>query len=93
MLFASGGVRGGSEDLFPDAMPGKDGMEDGVWIQEVGAEDGIDGGEGAAEVFRHEFGGHPFVERQGDFPQRGRRLQQGLVVALIGDKAGLRMGN
>ena len=32
-------------------------LQNSLGIQQVGAEDGIDGGEGAAEVFGHEVGG------------------------------------
>ena len=45
------------DDLLPDAMLRKNILQNSLGIQEVGAEDGIDGGEGAAEVFGHEVGG------------------------------------
>ena len=41
--------------LFPDAMVLKNPIEDNFGVEaEVGAEDGVDGGEAAAEVFGHQ---------------------------------------
>ena len=32
-------------------------MQDGFGVQEIGTQDGVDAGEGAAQVFGHEVGG------------------------------------
>ena len=40
--------------LFPDAMIPEDILQDGFGVVEVGAEDLVEGGDGAAEVFGDE---------------------------------------
>ena len=67
--------------LFSDAMLLKDGVEEGFGGEaEVGAEDEIDAGDGAAKVFRHEVGGDGREEGSVNVGEcRGRIFQHFIV--------------
>ena len=56
-------------------------LQNSLGVQEVGAEDGIDGGEGAAEVFGHEVGGDVAGEGSAAIPKRGRCILERFEVA------------
>ena len=43
--------------LFPDAVIPENILQDGFGVDEVGAEDLVEGGDGTAEVFGDEVGG------------------------------------
>ena len=57
MFFATGCKRLSTGGLFPDAMIPEDILQDRFGVDEVGAEDLIERGDGAAEVFGDEVGG------------------------------------
>ena len=59
----------------------KDIVKDFFGIQEVGAKDGVDAGEGAAEVFGHEVGGDVAGEGSAAIPKRGRCILERFEVA------------
>ena len=57
MIFTTGSIRLSTGGLFPDAMIPEDILQDRFGVDEVGAEDLVEGGDGAAEVFGDEVGG------------------------------------
>ena len=46
----------GGDNLLAGAMVSEDMMEDGVGVQQVFSQDGVDAGEGPAQVFGHQIG-------------------------------------
>ena len=56
MRFCDGCIRFISSFLLADAMIPKNILQQGFWVDEVGAEDLVEGGDGAAEVFGDKVG-------------------------------------
>ena len=79
--------------LFSDAMIAEDGMQDDFGVQEVGAQDGIDAGEGAAEVLSYQIRGDAAGEGSAAIQQGGRGLAKGVIVPDIGHESGILIGN
>ena len=71
----------------------EDGMEDDFGVQEVGAQDGIDAGEGAAEVLRYQIRGDAAGEGSAAILQGGGGLAEGVIVPDIGYKCSILPGN
>ena len=61
----------------------EDVLQDGVGVQEVGAQDGIDAGEGGAEVFGHEVCRDAAREGSGAIAQGEGGIFEGLEMAGI----------
>ena len=64
-------------------MVPEDGVKDFFGVEEVGAEDGVDAGEGAAEVFGYEVGGDVVGEGSAAIPKRGRCILECFEVTDI----------
>ena len=61
-------------------MIAEDGMQDDFGVQEVGAQDGIDAGEGAAEVLSYQIRGDAAGEGSAAIQQGGRSLAKGVTT-------------
>ena len=71
----------------------EDGVEDDFGVQEVGAQNGVDAGEGAAEVFGYQIRGDAAGEGSAAIQQGGRGLAKGVIVPDIGYKCSILPGN
>lgn len=71
----------------------EDVVKDVVGGEEVFSEDGVDGGEGAAEVFGDEVGGEAGAHGSEDVAEGGGRLGECLEVALVCDKGRICVGD
>ena len=58
MIIPTGCKRLSTGGLFPDAMIPEDILQEGFGVDEVGAEDLVERGDGTAEVFGDEVGGN-----------------------------------
>ena len=83
----------GAGRLLSDAMIAEDGMQDDFGVQEVGAQDGIDAGEGAAEVLSYQIRRDAAGEGSAAIQQGGRGLAKGVIVPDIGHESGILIGN
>ena len=79
--------------LFPDAVIPENILQDGFGVDEVGAEDLIEGCDGATEVFGNEIGGNSRGQGEAGSRQGIGSLTEGFVVTDIGNKCGIAVGN
>ena len=68
-------------------------LQEGFGVDEVGAEDLVEGSDGAAEVFGDEVGGGAGGEGEAGVREGIGGLAEGFVVADVGDKSRIRVGN
>ena len=68
-------------------------LQEGFGVDKVGAEDLVEGGDGVAEVFGDEIGGGADGEGEAGVGEGIGRLAEGFVVADVGDKSRIRVGN
>ena len=74
--------------MLPENTP-----QHSLGVDEVGAEDLVEGGDGAAEVFGDEVGGGAGGEGVAGVGEGGGSLAEGFVVADVGDKSRIHVGN
>ena len=79
--------------LLADAMISEYILQDRFGVDEVGAEDLVEGGDGAAEVFGDEVGGDAGGEGVTGISEGRGRVPKGFVVADVCDKSRIRVGN
>ena len=72
--------------LFADAMLPEYILQHAFRVDEVGAEDLVEGGDGAAEVFGDEVGGGAGGEGEAGVSEGIGSLTEGFVVTDIGNK-------
>ena len=68
-------------------------LQDGFGVDEIGAEDLVEGGDGATEVFGNQVRGRTGREGETGICERRSRISERLVVADIGDKSRIRVRN
>ena len=68
-------------------------MQEGFGVDEVGAEDLVEGGDGAAEVFGDEVGRDAGCQSQAGVGEGSGRIPEGFVVTDIGNKCRIRVGD
>ena len=68
-------------------------LQEGFGVDEVGAEDLVEGGDGAAEVFGDEIGGDAGGQSLAGVGEGSGRIPEGFVVADIGNKCRIRVGD
>ena len=72
--------------LLPDAMIPENTLQEGFGVDEVGAEDLVEGGDGAAEVFGDEVGRDAGGQSEPRIKEGSGRVPEGFVVTDIGNK-------
>ena len=71
----------------------EDVLQEGFGVDEVGAEDLVEGGDGAAEVFGDEVGWDAGGQSLAGVGEGSVRVAEGFVVTDIGNKCRIRIGN
>ena len=71
----------------------EDVLQEGFGVDEVGAEDLVEGGDGAAEVFGDEVGRDSGGQCLAGVGEGSGRIPEGFVVADIGNKCRIRVGD
>ena len=79
--------------LLPDAMIPEDILQEGFGVDEVGAEDVVEGGDGAAEVFGDEIGRDVEGQCLASIGEGSGRVPEGFVVTDIGNKCRICVGD
>ena len=77
--------------LIADAMIPEDILQEGFGVDEVGAEDLVEGGDGAAEVFGDEIGREAGGQSEPRVGEGSGRIPKGFVVTDIGNKCRVRI--
>ena len=81
------------KSLLADAMLPEYILQHAFRVDEVGAEDLVEGGDGAAEVFGDEVGGGAGGEGEAGICEGIGGLAEGFVVTDIGNKSRIRVGD
>ena len=71
----------------------EDVLQEGFGVDEVGAEDLVEGGDGAAEVFGDEVGRDAGGQSPTGIGEGSGRVPKGFVVTDIGNKCRIRVGD
>ena len=79
--------------LLADAMIPEDVLQEGFGVDEVGAEDLVEGGDGAAEVFGDEVGRDAGGQSLAGVGKGSGRVPKGFVVTDIGNKCRICVGD
>ena len=79
--------------LLADAMIPEDILQEGFGVDEVGAEDVVEGGDGAAEVFGDEIGRDVEGQCLASIGEGSGRVPEGFVVTDIGNKCRICVGD